>query len=193
MDNWINLLPVLVLGITCYLILRAHQWQRIILYYALIFLSAFSITAQYWSFTFSLVKVLTGLMSLVILGISMNRHHEPGLQIGRAESIFRMAGLSLLNVIVIFIVSRVSNYLAIPVEIGLASLLMIAFGLFQLGITHEPHRIFLAIIMFFYGFELIYSANETSLLVNGLLAFITLLVALIGSYLIINQFEGGAE
>jgi hypothetical protein len=90
-------------------------------------------------------------------------------------------------------VYSISNYLSIALEIVLAALLLIGFGIFQLGITHEPYKIFLAILVLFFGFELIFSANESSLLVNGLLAVVTMLIALMGSYMIINEFETGDE
>ncbi|MDP3683189.1 MAG: hypothetical protein Q8S01_04580, partial [Ignavibacteria bacterium] len=83
--------------------------------------------------------------------------------------------------------------LSIALEIVLASVLLIGFGIFQLGITHESYKLFLAILVLLFGFELIFSANETSLLVNGLLAAVTMLVALMGSFMIINEFEAGED
>jgi hypothetical protein len=90
-------------------------------------------------------------------------------------------------------VYRISNYLSISLEVVFASVLLIGFGIIQLGITHEPYKLFLAILILFFGFELIFSANETSLLVNGMLAAVSMLVALMGSYIIINEFETSEE
>jgi hypothetical protein len=193
MDNWINLIPILVLAAACIYIFIINDWRRILIAYAVLYISAFIIIAQYWSFTFSLVKLITGLMSLVVMGISINRYYEVPEKKMKSELIFRLIALSLIFILVAFMVYRISNYLSIALEIVLAAMLLIGFGIFQLGITHEPYKLFLAILVLFFGFELIFSANETSLLVNGLLAVVTMLVALMGSFMLINEFEEGEE
>jgi hypothetical protein len=193
MDNWINIIPILILVAACVYIFITNDWRRILIAYAILYICAFAIIAQYWSFTFSLVKLITGLMSLVIMGISINRYYELPEKKTKSELIFRLIALCLIFILVAFMVYRISNYLSIALEIVLASMMLIGFGVFQLGITHESYKLFLAILVLFFGFELIFSANETSLLINGLLAVVTMLVALMGSFMIINEFEVGEE
>jgi len=193
MDNWINLIPILILAAACIYIFIINDWRRVLIAYAILYISAFAIIAQYWSFTFSLVKLITGLMSLVVMGISINRYYALPEKKMKSELVFRLIALSLIFILVAFMVYRISNYLSIALEIVLAAMLLIGFGIFQLGITHESYKLFLAILVLFFGFELIFSANETSLLVNGLLAVVTMLVALMGSFIIINEFEEGEE
>jgi hypothetical protein len=193
MDHWINILPILILTAACIFIFITNDWRRILIAYLVIYISAFVIIAQYWSFTFSLVKLITGLMSLVVIGISINRYYTVHEKKVNSELVFRLIALCLIFILVAFMVYSISNYLSIALEIVLAALLLIGFGIFQLGITHEPYKIFLAILVLFFGFELIFSANESSLLVNGLLAVVTMLIALMGSYMIINEFETGDE
>lgn len=193
MDNWINLIPILLLAAACIYIFMINDWRRILIAYTVLYISAFVIIAQYWSFTFSLVKLITGLMSLVVMGISINRYYSLPEKKMKSELVFRLIALSLIFLLVVFMVYRISNYLSIALEIVLAAMLLIGFGIFQLGITHESYKLFLAILVLFFGFELIFSANETSLLVNGLLAVVTMLVALMGSFMLINEFEEGEE
>ncbi len=193
MDHWINILPVLILAAACIYIFITNDWRRILIAYVILYVCAFAIVAQYWLFTFSLVKLITGLMSLVVMGISINRYYTIPQKKAKSELVFRLIALCLIFILVLFMVYRISNYLSISLEIVLASLLLIGFGIFQLGITHESYKLFLAILILFFGFELIFSANETSLLVNGMLAVVTLLIALMGSFMIINEFETGAE
>ncbi len=193
MDHWINIIPILVLTAACIYIFITNDWRRILIAYVILYICAFAIIAQYWSFTFSLVKLITGLMSLVVLGISINRYYAVPDKKVRSELVFRLIALSLIFILVAFMVYRISNYLSISLEIVLASVLLIGFGIYQLGITHESYKLFLAILVLFFGFELIFSANETSLLVNGLLAVVTMLIALMGSFMIINEFEAGEE
>jgi len=193
MDHWINLLPILLLTAACIYVFLTNDWRRILIAYAIIYVCAFAIVAQYWSFTFSLVKLITGLMSLVVMGFSINRYYSIPLKKVKSELVFRLIALCLIFILVTFMVYRISNYLSISLEIVLAAMLLIGFGLFQLGITHESYKIFLAILVLFFGFELIFSANEVSLLVNGLLAVVTMLIALMGSFIIINEFETGEK
>ena len=193
MDHWINILPILILTAACIYIFITNDWRRILIAYALIYICAFAIIAQSWSFTFSLVKLLTGLMSLIVMGISINRYYAIPEKKVKSELVFRLIALCLIFILVVFMVYRISIYLSIALEIVLSALLLLGFGIFQLGITHEPYKIFLAILVLFFGFELIFSANETSLLVNGLLAVVTMLIALMGSFMIINEFEPGDE
>ncbi|MHB8136607.1 MAG: hypothetical protein ACYDH1_20535 [Anaerolineaceae bacterium] len=193
MDHWINILPILILTAACIYIFITNDWRRILIAYALIYICAFAIIAQSWSFTFSLVKLLTGLMSLIVMGISINRYYAIPEKKVKSELVFRLIALCLIFILVVFMVYRISIYLSIALEIVLSALLLLGFGIFQLGITHEPYKIFLAILVLFFGFELIFSANETSLLVNGLLAVVTMLIALMGSFMIINEFELGDE
>lgn len=193
MDHWINILPILILAVACIYIFITNDWRRILVAYSLIYICAFAIIAQSWSFTFSLVKLLTGLMSLIVIGISINRYYAIPEKKVKSELVFRLIALCLIFILVVFMVYRISNYLSIALEIVLSALLLLGFGIFQLGITHEPYKIFLAILVLFFGFELIFSANETSLLVNGLLAVVTMLIALMGSFMIINEFEPGDE
>ena len=193
MDNWINLIPILIITAACIYIFITDDWRRILIAYAVLYILAFVIIAQYWSFTFSLVKLITGLMSLVVMGISINRYYSSPDKKMKSELLFRLIALCLIFILVVFMVYRISNYLSISLEIVLASLLLIGFGIFQLGITHEPYKLFLAILVLFFGFELIFSANETSLLVNGMLAVVTMLVALMGSFMIINEYEANEE
>jgi hypothetical protein len=193
MDHWINIIPILILTAACIYIFITNDWRRILIAYAILYVCAFVIIAQYWSFTFSLVKLITGLMSLVVMGISINRYYAIPEKKVKSELVFRLIALCLIFILVAFMVYRISNYLSISLEIVLASVLLIGFGVFQLGVTHESYKLFLAILVLFFGFELVFSANETSLLVNGLLAVVTMLVALMGSFMIINENETGEE
>jgi len=193
MDHWINVIPILFITAASVIIILLDDWQKILIGYAVIYLSAFSIFVQFWSFSFSLVKLITGLMSLVILGLSIVRYPGQSNVKTKAERIFRLITLLLIFTVLGFMVYRISVYLSIPLEIVMASLFIIGLGFIQLGITHELYKLFLAILILFFGFELIFASNETSLLINGLLATVTLLVSFMGGFLIINEQEGEEE
>jgi hypothetical protein len=64
----------------------------------------------------------------------------------------------------------------------------------HLGLTTSPLRVILGLLTVLGGFEVIYAALEGSILVAGLLAAITLGLAMIGAYLIsVSSLEEAEE
>jgi hypothetical protein len=64
--------------------------------------------------------------------------------------------------------------------------MLIGMGLLQLSLTSHPLKVIIGLLTALSGFEIIYAAIETSTLVTGLLAGITLALALVGAYLLIS-------
>ncbi|OGO38205.1 MAG: hypothetical protein A2Z03_07645 [Chloroflexi bacterium RBG_16_56_8] len=81
--------------------------------------------------------------------------------------------------------------LGLPVVAG--SVLLIGMGLIHLGITSQILRLILGLLTVLSGFEIMYAAVEGSILVAGLLAVVNLGLALLGSYLLVTEFEGSDD
>ena len=60
-------------------------------------------------------------------------------------------------------------------------------GLFHLGMTSDVLRVVIGLLTILAGFEILYAAVETSILVAALLSAATLGLALAGSYLILQS------
>ncbi len=193
MDYWFNFLPVALIMLACLYCIISENWATSILSIGLVYIAGFLILIQFWPFSFSLVKLVTGLMSLVVLGVSINTYHSFRMPTINGEKLFRLVALGLVFLILGFLAVRISKFLLLPLEIVLGALFAIGFGVIQLGISQEPYKVFLALLVIIFGFEMVYSANEASLLVSGLLAAINLGLAMIGGYLIMNAKQGGAE
>jgi len=58
-------------------------------------------------------------------------------------------------------------------------------GLLHLGLTSSALRVTLGLLTVLAGFEILYAAVETSVLVAGLLAAVSLGLALAGAYLLV--------
>ena len=67
---------------------------------------------------------------------------------------------------------------------GQQALILIGMGLLHLGLSVHPMRVTLGLLITLAGFEVLYASLENSILVSGLLAVITLGLALTGSYLL---------
>jgi len=63
-------------------------------------------------------------------------------------------------------------------------MILIALGLLHLGLTSQPFRVVLGLLTVLSGFEILYAAVESSILITGLLAAVTLGLAMLGAYLI---------
>lgn len=193
MDHWVNILPVIAITAACLYSLISEEWETSILSISLVYIAGFLILIQFWPFSFSLVKLVTGLMSLVILGVSFNSYHSLHLPVINGQKIFQLVALGLVYLILGFMAVRISGFLLLPLEIGIGALFAIGYGIIQLGMSHEPFKVFLALLIIIFGFEMVYSANEGSLLVSGLLAFISLGLAMTGGYLIMHARQGDEE
>jgi hypothetical protein len=144
------------------------------------------LVAQVWPVGLSAVKLLAGWMAAAVLGIT--RFSQPG-ELDEAHlpssRVFRILAAGLVLIFIFSVSPKVSDWIPqIPSEILLGGLILISMGLLQVGMTSQPFRVILGLLTVLSGFETLYAAVEVSVLVDGLLAAITLVLALVGSYLI---------
>jgi hypothetical protein len=70
-------------------------------------------------------------------------------------------------------------------QVILGSLLLLGAGIVHLGITSDILNVILGLLTMLTGFEILYAAIESSILVAGLLAITNLGLGIAGSYLLI--------
>jgi hypothetical protein len=75
----------------------------------------------------------------------------------------------------------------IPLESAIGALVLTGLGILQLGLTSHPIRVIIGLLTIISGFEIIYAVVEISALVAGLLAGVTMGLALLGVYLIFQS------
>ena len=166
-----------------------RDWRLTIILLAVQFLGMFILTLQHWPLGMASVKVVAGWMSAAILGMTRSGlsneavDEESTLPRGRLFRLF-MAGIVV--VLITVVTPGVDTIMAdagFPVTSG--SLLLIGMGLLHLGISSSILRVTIGLITVLSGFEILYAAVETSVLVAALLAVINLGLALVGAYLLI--------
>jgi len=81
----------------------------------------------------------------------------------------------------------------LPSTLVTGAILLIGMGLVHLGMTTRPLRVLIGLLTTLSGFELVYAAVENSVLVAGLLAIVTLGLALVGAYLLDTLSSDEAE
>lgn len=190
MSQWINYFTIslLVIGLFALLLLNSKRMMTIAL--GTVMLVVFVINIQFWQWGFALSKLFTGLMALLILYLSPVETDQSIFSDSKSGTIFRAATLSFGFILMLFVVPKISTFFSMNVEQVLASLFLLYSGLIHLGISKNPYRVILGLLTLLLGFEIIYGTLERSLLINGMLAVVTLFVALVGSYLLNNNRSG---
>jgi hypothetical protein len=183
----------LVLAVTSAGLLLSRDWRWSLGLLAVQYFAAFWLVFEHWPLTMSAAKLVTGWMAAAALGMTQlnikdDSADETSWPEGRLFRVFA-AGLLLVTV------SAAANSLTVWLpDAGLpaiwGSLALIGLGLLHLGMTLHPLRVILGLLTTLLGFEVLYSSVENSILVAGLLAVITLGLALTGSYLLILNTAG---
>jgi hypothetical protein len=145
----------------------------------------------------STIKVVSGWMSAAILGMTrsgLSRKTVDEEGIWPRGRLFRLFMAGAVGILVAAATPPVELLMA---DAGYAitggGLMLIAMGLLHLGITSQVLRVTLGLMTVLTGFEILYATVEGSVLVTGLLAVITLGLALVGSYLMIASGSVEAE
>ena len=180
-----------LLAVTSIGILVSRDWRWSIAALAIQYVGVFLMVAIYWPFGMAVIKLVVGWMAAAALGITqigqkrfLIEHSWP------AWRTFRLIAAVLVLLLVFSVSPQISTWLPInhlPVLEG--GLTLMGVGMLQLGMTARPFRASLGLLTLFAGFEILYAAVESSLLVAGLLAVINLGMALVGAYLLTNAPE----
>ena len=158
------------------------------------YLAAFWLINQHLPFAMGAAKLVTGWMVVAALGmtrLSLATH------VDEKDESFGTRGRSfpivLAGVVALVTAGATPRIEAIIPGLGLqviaGSLLLMGMGLIHLGLTSNVFHVLLGLLTMLTGFEIIYAAVESSILVAGLLALTNLGLALVGSYLLIADYS----
>lgn len=187
LSSW--LIVILLIGASVSVLLT-RDWRRLILFLSVQYLGMFILTLQHWPLGMATVKIVAGWMSAAILGITRSnlddmdgpQKYSP-LPQGR---FFRLIASLVVILIAFTAAPRVDSLMAdAGLEVAFGGLLLVGMGLLHLGVTDQILRVTIGLTTVLAGFEIIYAAVESSVLVAALLAIINLGLALAGSYLMI--------
>ncbi len=177
------IIPVLLVAASSLLVLASQNWRRSILALAVQYLGVFWLIALSWPVDQAIVKLVVGWVTGAVLGASQ----IPGTIMegsSRSSQIFRSLAAIFVFILVYTGYPFLSTWISARPEILIGGLILIGMGLLQLGMTTNALHVILGLLTVLSGFEIIYAAVETSVLVTGMLAMVTLGLALVGSYLL---------
>lgn len=180
-------LAAILLAATSIGLLLSRDWRLNLGLLGGQYFAAFLLILSHWSLTMAAAKLVTGWMAVAILAMTqLDMKNEPVSESSWPEgSLFRAFAAGLVLITVTSAAQPVNVWLpdaSLPLVWG--GLMLIGMGLLQLGLTVHPLRITQGLLITLAGFETLYASIENSILVTGLLAIITLGLALTGSYLL---------
>lgn len=184
--SWIAVAVILATS-TAMLINR--DWRVSLGALALQYLAMFWLITRHLPFVMGSAKLITGWMVVAILGMTRlgltNIEQEEDSFFPRGES-FRIALMGIITLVTTGAAPRIEVAipgLGLPVIAG--GFLLIGSGIVHLGVTSNLLRVILGLLTMLAGFEILYAAVESAILVTGLLALVNLGLGMIGSYLML--------
>ncbi len=185
----LSLGAVLLVTLVSIYILIAKDWRLAVVALAVEYVGVFILVSTSWSLEMAAVKMVAGWMTAAILGSAMAYEPEAWPQSERFLKFgmtFRILAACILSLAITSLVLNSEAWFPnLSSQIRWASFFLIGVGLLQLSLTSHPLRVVIGLLTILAGFEIIYAAIETSTLVTGLLAVVTLGLGLVGAYLII--------
>jgi hypothetical protein len=173
-------IPILMLS--SLVLLVGFGWRGTQIALSVQYLAVFWLVTLNWSIGMAAVKLVVGLMASAVLATTQSNTAENS-PMPRSGQIFRAIAAVLVWIVVFSASPAVVGLIHVRQEISLGSLVLMSMGLLQMGMNRQPARVVIGLLCFLAGFEILYSALESSVLVAGLLAAINLSLALVGAYL----------
>jgi hypothetical protein len=175
---------------TSTVILIDRDWRMSLGALAVQYIAAFWLITRHLPFVMGSAKLITGWMVVAALG--MTRLGLPLVEDEKEESFlprgqwFRVILICVVAFVTAGATTRIESTIpGLGWQVIAGSLLLIGAGVMHLGVTSETLNIILGLLTMLTGFEILYAAIESSILVAGLLAIINLGLGIAGSYLMI--------
>ena len=170
-------------------IMVSRDWRISLGALALQYLAAFWLVTRHLPFAMGSVKLIAGWMVVAILG--MTRINLANLEQEESEAFYPRGAA--FRVILMGVVAFAAAGAAPAIEaaipgLGLpviaGGLILIGAGMAHLGVTSDLLRVTLGLLTVISGFEILYAAVESAILVTGLLAAVNLGLSVLGAYLL---------
>jgi hypothetical protein len=171
-------------------VLISRDWRVSLGALAIQYLAAFWLVTRHLPLAMGSVKLITGWMVIAIIGMTRLSLSQSG---SEEEDSFYPRGASfrlILMGIVAFAAAGGSQKIesAIPgmgLPVVAGGLVLIGAGIAQLGVTGDYLRVMIGLLTMLSGFEILYAAVESAILVTGLLATVNIGLGALAAYLLV--------
>ena len=197
MPDFVFWLAAILLAVTSTSLLLSRDWRWSLGLLAVQYFGAFWLVLADWPLTMSAAKLVTGWMAAAALGmtqLALKESDSPAEGSWPEGRLFRVFAAGLVLVTVTSAAQTVNAWLPdARLSVVWGGLVLVGMGMLHLGITIQPLRMILGLLTVLAGFEILYTSIENSILVAGLLAAVTLALALTGSYLLSIDIPDSSE
>ncbi len=176
-------------------LMTASAWRTKLAWLMAQYLAAFLFIGYSWPWSTASARLLTGWMAAILLAIGLLNYGDAAFDTPQAGFQRAFGGLATVFVSGFLLAISFMQPDLLPVNQPLllaGSLLIAGNALLRLGLRESLSDNLFSLLSLLSGFEVLYAAIETSLLVNLLLSAVTLGLALLGSFLLARQGEGEA-
>ncbi len=186
--SWVSVALILVTSTS---ILINRDWRISLGALAVQYAAAFWLVTRHLPFVMGSAKLITGWMVIAALGmtrlgLSTAEEDEKGASFLPGGQWFRVVLSFIVALVAAGATPQIESTipgLGLPVIAG--SLLLIGAGAVHLGMASDILNLILGLLTILTGFEILYAAIESSILVTGLLAVTNLGLGIVGSYLLV--------
>lgn len=189
MQYWYNVIPLLIIMVSLFFLFTETHWQRVLAGFVGMYFGVFLLLIQTAPFSMALAKMITGFAAAAVLFISLKSIDLDGVEAIRPTRMFKIASMVFFWVVSFIIAGQLTSLIPVSYETICGALLIIMTSLLQLGMSNQPVKVSFGLLILYAGFDLIYGSVESSILVNGLLAITTLLIAFVSVYIVTSQHE----
>lgn len=180
--NWTNLAFLMLIGASLAMLLT-ENWRLFIGCFALQYLAVFALISLQWSIGLASVKLVVGLMSAAILGtVHPRKDLMYSFRSGSAGLLFRFLTALVVWLLVFSFSPAIAEWIPVSTTMLFQGMLLAGMGLLQIALSASTIRSIVGLLSIISGFEIIYAALSSSVLVTGLLGIIHLGLALAGFY-----------
>jgi hypothetical protein len=186
--DFIFIPSVVVAFVTATILIISWDWRISVFFLAIQYLCVFVLVSMSWSLETAAVKLVAGWIACAVMGLALLNIPEESIKGNPrliSDIIFRLMASILAGLFAFTGGANLVIWLPeVTVQQAYGSMILIALGLLHLGLTNHPFRVVLGLLTVLSGFEILYAAVESSILITGLLAIVSLGLALVGTYLL---------
>lgn len=185
--SWIAVGLILATSTT---MLISRDWRISLGALAAQYIAAFWLITRHLPFVMGSAKLIAGWMVVAALGMTLLGLSST--EDGNKDSFwprgqwFRIILISIVAFVAAGSTQRIEALIpGLGLQVIAGSIFLIGAGVIHLGVTSDLFRVILGLLTLLTGFEILYAAIESSILVAGLLAVTNLGLGIVGSYLLI--------
>ena len=190
----INTLIIAISILSTGAIILMEDWRYRLALVAIIELIGFILIVQIWPIALASVKLISGWMGIALLATTFTFSSPESAPSSPVSSrIFRLMLITFGWLLVLVSAERFNEWLPIPYTNLFVGLVFFLSGMIYLALRMNSIDTVIGLLIFFEGFDVIYSSLEGSALITGIFGIIIISICLTGSYLEGGFKFGGTE